>query len=75
MRFFDAADDAIKKLAEMPGMGRFRDFDNPEFRDVRSWPIKGFENYLIFYRSTPRGIEVIRVLHGARDIDAIFAGE
>jgi toxin ParE1/3/4 len=74
MRFFDAVDDAIKKLAEMPGMGRLREFDAPEFRDVRSWPIKGFESYLVFYRPTPRGIEVMRVLHGARDIDAIFEG-
>jgi toxin ParE1/3/4 len=72
MRFFDAVDDAIRKLAEMPGMGRLRDFQNPKFRDVRSWPIKGFENHLIFYHPTPRGIEVIRVLHGARDVDAIF---
>ena len=72
MRFFDAVDDAVKKLAEMPGMGRLRDFENPKFSDVRSWPIKGFENYLIFYGPTPRGIEVVRVLHGARDIDAIF---
>lgn len=75
MRFFSAVDDAVKKLAEMPGMGRLREFKHPSFQTVRSWPIKGFENYLIFYQPTARGIEVMRVLHGARDIDAIFEGD
>jgi plasmid stabilization system protein ParE len=33
--------------------------------------------YVLFYRSLTGavGIELIRVLHGARDIDAIFAGD
>jgi toxin ParE1/3/4 len=30
------------------------------------------ERYLIFYRTLPDGIEVIRVLHGMRDLDRIF---
>jgi toxin ParE1/3/4 len=37
--------------------------------------VKDFENYLVFYRSTDVGIEVLRVLHGARDVDAIVQDE
>jgi toxin ParE1/3/4 len=28
-----------------------------------------FINYLIFYRPAKQGIEVVRVLHGARDVE------
>ncbi len=39
------------------------------------WPIRGFENYLVFYRPIEEGIEVTRVLHGARDIRGILEEE
>jgi toxin ParE1/3/4 len=42
---------------------------------LRQWPIRGFENYLIFYLPTEAGIDVLRVLHGARDIDRILREE
>lgn len=74
LRFLDAADDACEKLAAMPGMGSTRQFKNPLFTTVRFWPIKGFTNYLVFYEPTKRGIKLLRVLHGARDIDAAFDG-
>lgn len=31
--------------------------------------------YVIYYRLIEEGIEIFRVLHGARNIDAIFEGE
>jgi toxin ParE1/3/4 len=31
------------------------------------------ENYLIVYRPRDQGIEVVRVLHGARDYDALLS--
>ena len=55
-------------LAEGPGMGRQR----PDLGDeVQSWP-EG--NYIIFYRSNDEGIDVLRFLHGARDLDRLFEG-
>jgi toxin ParE1/3/4 len=71
-RFTNATQDALDKLAAMPGMGRIREFSNPRLQGLRSWPIRGFGNYLIFYRPIADGIEVLRILHGARDIDALF---
>lgn len=47
-------------------MGRKRDELVP---NLRSFPVG---NYLIFYRPINQGIEVLRVLHGARDIPSIF---
>lgn len=71
-RFLTAAQDECRALARMPGMGARRDFRNPEYPELRSWPIKGFQNYLIFYLPTATGIHVVRVVHGAQDLDRIF---
>lgn len=49
-----------------------REFQHPKAAGIRSWSITGFPNHLIFYRPVEGGIEVLRVLHGARDINAIF---
>lgn len=71
-RFLEASQKAFETLAKMPEMGRVRRFPHAEVGELRSWAIPGFERYLIFYRALPDGIEVIRVLHGMRDLDRIF---
>ena len=38
---------------------------------LRRWRVRGFENFLIFYRPIDDGIEVLRVLHGQRDRETI----
>jgi toxin ParE1/3/4 len=53
-------------------MGRRYGFTDPEFESVRVWHVRGFRNYLIFYRPIDNGVEVVRVLHGARDIEKEF---
>jgi toxin ParE1/3/4 len=68
-RLLAAFEEDVERLLQMPGMGRERHFQKPELRGLRSLPIKGFNNYLIFYKPTADGIEVLRVIHGARDIE------
>lgn len=68
-RFLRAMDADFHKLAEMPGMGAMREFDHPKLKDLRSWPITGFRNYLIFYRANRSELQILRILHGARDIE------
>ncbi|MEK7074381.1 MAG: type II toxin-antitoxin system RelE/ParE family toxin [Patescibacteria group bacterium] len=41
-------------------------------KDIRVVPVKDFERYFIFYRSVTEGIEIVRVLHGARDYASLF---
>jgi toxin ParE1/3/4 len=48
-------------------MGRARD---ELAANVRSFP---FGRYVIFYAPMQDGIDVVRVLHSARDIDAVFS--
>jgi toxin ParE1/3/4 len=71
-RFLAAADSAFEQLAQMPEMGSPREFRNPYLVGIRQWRIPGFEKYLIFYRPIADGIEILRVLHGARDIRRIL---
>lgn len=72
-RVIEAAYETFKTLAANPGIGKKMQFRNPRLRDVRSWRITGFENYLIFYRSVEGGgIQVIHVYHGARDFEVLF---
>ena len=53
-------------LAQSPFIGKARDELGPK---IRSFPIG---NYVLFYQPIEDGIEIIRVLHGARDIEALF---
>ncbi len=59
-------EEKARLLAANPGMGVKRNDLAPE---LRSFPV---ENYVIFYRPITDGIIVLRVLHGARDIDSLF---
>ncbi|MFQ5789263.1 MAG: type II toxin-antitoxin system RelE/ParE family toxin [Acidobacteriota bacterium] len=70
----DAADrvrdeifDAFGKLAEMPGMGHLR--QDLAREPLRFWSVY---SYLIIYRAESRPIEIVRVLHGARDIQGFL---
>jgi hypothetical protein len=37
--------------------------------------VDGFPNHLVFYRETPEGIEVLHILHAARDLTSALLGE
>jgi toxin ParE1/3/4 len=71
-RVIEAAYETFKTLAANPGIGRKRRFRNSRLKDIRSWRVSGFENYLIFYRVVADGIQVNHVYHGARDVEALF---
>ncbi len=75
MRFLDAAEITFKALARSPELGLRGEFRSAHLADIQRSRMNGFENYLIFYRATADGIQVVRILHGARDIEAIFNDE
>ena len=66
LRLIDAIDEALMLLASSPEIGKIREDLAPS---VRMFPVG---KYLIFYRPIPEGIEVVRVLHGARDLRRLF---
>lgn len=68
-RWVDKLDEKFKLIATQPLMGRSR---AELAANVRSFP---FGRYVIFYEPVEGGIDVVRVLHSARDIDAVFGEE
>jgi len=75
VHFLVYAEETLELLAKMPFLGSPRDFRSHRLRNLRMWHVKGFEDYLIFYRPTDDGVEIFRVLHVNRDIEAIFTEE
>jgi toxin ParE1/3/4 len=65
-RWVDQLDEKFNLIATQPLMGRAR---QELAESVRSFP---FGRYVIFYVPLEGGIDVVRVLHSARDIDAVF---
>jgi toxin ParE1/3/4 len=75
LRFLDAAEAAFERLRSFPDLGRRRDFVHRELAKVRSWPIQGFEKHVIFYRASSTEIDILRIIHSARDLASIFGPE
>lgn len=66
VRFIEGFKTSVELLARMPDGGRPRpDLGAPT---TRSWRVNGFHKYLIFYESLPDRVRLLRVLHGARDL-------
>jgi toxin ParE1/3/4 len=71
-RLLTAAEKTFEFLAEMPDRGSPWESDNPKTAGIRFFHIKGFPKHLVFYRPLPGGVDIIRVLHSSRDLQAIF---
>jgi toxin ParE1/3/4 len=59
--------EAFEMLAQRPRMGHTR-CDLTE-QDVRFWAVG---SYLIVYRTSPTELQIIAVLHGARDVAEVI---
>lgn len=71
-RFVSAATAAFHSLLELPNIGSRVSADDPRLAGLRRRRVPRFANYLIFYRVTEEAIQIIRVLHGARDIERLL---
>lgn len=71
-RFRESFQETGDLLLAMPLIGSTRVSDTPVLQDVRVVPVKGFEKYFIFYRQADDCVEIVRVLHGARDYPSLF---
>jgi len=71
-RFNQAVWQTARMLADQPGLGERCQFKNPEYMDLCVRTITGFKNYLIFFRSNPSTLTVVRVIHGAGNYAEMF---
>ena len=69
-RFRLNAETTLSALARTPGMGEPYETGDARLSGLRCFRVKRFRNYLIFYLPLDKGVDVIRVLHASRDIQA-----
>lgn len=75
LRFFDAVETAFRRLQALPFSGRPYNSRSGALEGLRVMPIHGFSNWLICYRPTDESIEIIRVVHGARDLPRVLTAQ
>lgn len=65
-QLLDRITELFRKLSTMLGLGRKR----PELgQDIRSFPTG---KYVIYYRVVEEGVQLMRIMHGARDVEKMF---
>ncbi len=74
-RLIAAAMGTFAKIAARPGLGARVEFAEDLYPGLRCRPIERHKNHLIFYRPTAEGVKIMRIIHGARDVEAILAGD
>ncbi|TRU80931.1 MAG: type II toxin-antitoxin system RelE/ParE family toxin [Microcystis novacekii Mn_MB_F_20050700_S1] len=65
-KFLEEFSKKCRYLIQFPLMGR-------SYREIRPY-LRGLpmKNYIIFYRLTEQGLEIMRVIKGERDLEAFF---
>jgi toxin ParE1/3/4 len=72
LRFIDALQASIRKIAAHPAMGSPRYAQSLSIPGLRLWRLTRFP-YLMFYLEREDAIDVLRVLHEVRDIPSNFS--
>jgi toxin ParE1/3/4 len=72
-QFLELAEATFARILLTPRIGKQVDFVLDSMGEVRQWRIKNFHDYLVFYRVQEDRIEILRVLHGARDLAGILS--
>ncbi len=69
LRFYESCQRTFEHLCRTPTLGGPGEFANPRLKGINRWKVNGFENYQIYYMIHPQAVEILRVIHAARDLD------
>lgn len=72
---FETFQAAFRRLSEFPELGVRRERLLEGGGALRMWPLPAFPHYTVYYCPTEAGVEIVRVLHSARDIPRLFDDE
>ena len=75
LRFRGAVKRTIQSLSQNPHVDPRFSSGNPRLRNLRSWPVVGFEVIRIYYALDADAMHIIRILHGKRDVKRILENE
>jgi len=69
-RLLRVAEESFQLLLEMPAIGTKWVSRHKALASIYVYPLPTpYRNYLVFYRLIPNGIELLTVLHGARNLE------
>jgi toxin ParE1/3/4 len=71
-RVLDSIERSIRSLQTAPGLGRRWDSPHLRLEGMRVLVVARYPNYLLFFRATDQAIEILRVIHGARELERII---
>lgn len=72
-RWEKAVTSAVSRVVSRPAAGAPCRFRPAELRDIRRMMIAGFPKHLVFYRYDTDVVFILRVIHGARDLERLFS--
>jgi toxin ParE1/3/4 len=72
-QFLELAEATFAQISIVPKIGKSVNFVSDRMGEVRQWRIKIFQDYLVFYRVQDDRVEILRVLHGSRDLKGILS--
>jgi toxin ParE1/3/4 len=74
-RFLAAVEKTLSLIARSPGIGAPHASENPGLEGLRSFRVSKFKHHIVFFLVHEDRIDLVRVLHGARDIATILDTE
>jgi len=73
-RWERAVTSTLSRIDRTPNSGSPCRFRAAELLATRRVPVSGFSKHLVFYKVERREVFVLRVIHGALDLESLFAG-
>lgn len=67
-RFLSRVSATVRLLADQPGMGAKWPVRRKDLQGIRRFPVSDFRSFLIFYVPRDNFIDIVRIIHGVRDI-------
>jgi len=74
-RFLVAAHQTLALLANQPEMGWHPRLKHPALEAVRVFRVSGFTKVLVLYRAVDDGVDILRLVHGSRNLQALLRRE
>ena len=74
-KFLLAPHETFSLLATQPEMGWNCRLKDPGVASFRVFRVAGFERVLVLYGPRPHGVEILRVVHGSRNLQAFLRRE
>jgi toxin ParE1/3/4 len=69
-RLLEVAQESFELLAEQPSIGLPWNSKRPHLHGIHFYPMPSpYRSYIVFYRVLEERIEIVAVLHGARDLE------